>query len=74
MAVLKALLFVAAAIATTQLAAAQTAAERREALSRSIPKHEGYLGALAPDNIKKERPAGAVQSDGHLVPQAEPGI
>ena len=56
MAVLKALLVVAAAIATTQLASAQTAAERREALSRSIPKHEGYLGALAPDNINKERP------------------
>ena len=46
MAVLKALLVAAAIIATTQLAAAQTAAERREALSRSIPKHEGYLGAV----------------------------
>ena len=35
----------------------RTAAERREALSRLIPKHEGYLGALAPENLNKERPA-----------------
>ena len=57
MAVLKALLLVAAVTATAQLASAQTAAERREALSRMIPKHEGYLGALAPENLNKERPA-----------------
>ena len=48
MAVLKALLVAAAIIATTQLAAAQTAAERREALSRSIPKHEGYWAPSRP--------------------------
>ena len=56
---------VACAAATTAAAqqaqsAAQperTAAERREALSRMIPKHEGYLGALAPENLNKERPA-----------------
>ena len=34
-----------------------TPAQRREALNRMIPKHEGYLGALAPENLKKERPA-----------------
>jgi hypothetical protein len=36
---------------------AQTAAERREKLSNMIPKHEKYLGALAPENLKKKRPA-----------------
>jgi hypothetical protein len=34
-----------------------TPAERRAALDRMIPKHEGYLGALAPENLDKERPA-----------------
>ena len=68
MAVLKALLVAAAIIATTQLAAAQTAAERREALSRSIPKHEGYLGALAPDNINKERPPAPFNLTGTWFP------
>jgi hypothetical protein len=57
MAVLKALLLVAAVTAAAQVATAQTAAERREKLSRMIPKHEGYLGALAPANLAKERPA-----------------
>ena len=38
-------------------ALAQTAAERREKLDKMIPKHEGYLGALAPENLKKKRPA-----------------
>ena len=36
---------------------AQTAAERREQLSRMIPQHPGQLGALAPENLAKERPA-----------------
>src|SRR6187549_3167819 len=57
MAALRALIVAAVAIATVQSAAAQTAAERRESLSRMIPKHEGYLGALAPENLKKDRPA-----------------
>ena len=35
----------------------QTPAQRRAALDRMIPKHEGYLGALAPENLKKQRPA-----------------
>lgn len=36
--------------------AGPSAAERREALSRMIPKHEGYLGALAPANLSRDRP------------------
>jgi hypothetical protein len=38
-------------------ALAQTADERREQLSRNIPQHPDYLGALAPENLAKERPA-----------------
>ena len=34
----------------------QTAAERREELSRMIPTHPGQLGALAPENLNMERP------------------
>src|SRR5690606_9176610 len=36
---------------------AQTAEERRQKLSGSIMQHPGYLGALAPENLNKERPA-----------------
>ena len=57
MAAYRALIVAVAALATAQTAIAQTAAERRESLSRMIPKHEGYLGALAPENLNKERPA-----------------
>ena len=57
MAAIRALAITIAAVASVQLATAQSAAERREALSRMIPKHEGYLGALAPENLDKERPA-----------------
>src|SRR5688572_8737818 len=57
MAKFAALIVAVAALAAAQSATAQSAAERREALSRMIPKHEGYLGALAPENLKKERPA-----------------
>src|SRR5688572_9180770 len=56
MAAFRALIVAVAAVAAAQSAIAQTAAERRETLSRMIPKHEGYLGALAPENLKKERP------------------
>jgi hypothetical protein len=52
----KPLMAVVAVLAVAPLAVAQTAAERREKLSRMIPKHEGYLGALAPENLNKERP------------------
>jgi hypothetical protein len=44
------------AVAAPAVALAQTADERREQLSRMIPQHPGYLGALAPDNLNKERP------------------
>jgi len=47
----------AVAVAAPSLGSAQTAAERREQLSRMIPQHEGQLGALAPANLNKERPA-----------------
>ena len=43
---------------------AQSAAERREQLSRMIPRHEGQLGALAPENLAKPRPAPAFDLTG----------
>jgi hypothetical protein len=52
---LLALLSMAAAVAAPT-AFAQTADERREQLSRMIPQHSDYLGALAPENLQKERP------------------
>jgi hypothetical protein len=39
------------------LAAAQSAAERREKLGNMIMKHPGQQGALAPENLNRERPA-----------------
>ena len=45
------------ATALPVVALAQTAAERREQLSRMIPQHADYLGALAPANLAKDRPA-----------------
>jgi hypothetical protein len=47
----------AATVVAPAAGIAQTADERRESLSRMIPKHEGQLGALAPANLRKERPA-----------------
>jgi len=47
----------ALALIAAPAALAQTPDERREQLSRMIPQHPGYLGALAPDNLNKERPA-----------------
>jgi hypothetical protein len=52
-----ALLLAALAITMANVAVAQTAAERREKLANMIPRHDGYLGALAPENLNKERPA-----------------
>jgi hypothetical protein len=68
MAVSRALIVVAAAIGAAGVATAQTAAERRETLSRMIPKHEAYLGALAPDNLNKERPAAPFNLTGTWFP------
>lgn len=45
------------AILATSTVFAQSAQERREALSNMIPQHPGQLGALAPENLNKERPA-----------------
>ena len=53
----KTFVLVAAAVATPAVALAQTADERREQLKGMIPRHEGYLGALAPENLDKDRPA-----------------
>ena len=61
MAVFRALTLAVLALALAQVATAQTAAksaaERREQLKGMIPRHEGYLGALAPENLRKQRPA-----------------
>jgi hypothetical protein len=51
------LLVLVAALVAANAANAQTAEERRQALSRMIPQHPGQLGALAPDNLNKSRPA-----------------
>jgi hypothetical protein len=51
------IIVLAAAATLPAVTFAQTAAERREQLSRMIPQHAGYLGALAPENLAKERPA-----------------
>jgi hypothetical protein len=45
------------ALVATSVAFGQTAAERRERLKNMIPAHADYLGALAPENLNKERPA-----------------
>lgn len=45
------------ALAAAATAYGQTAEERREALSRMIPTHPGQLGALAPENLSKDRTA-----------------
>jgi hypothetical protein len=47
----------AVAIAVPVSALCQTPDERRAKLGRLIPKHEGQLGALAPQNLDKKRPA-----------------
>jgi hypothetical protein len=54
---LKTFVLIAATVATPAIALAQTADERREQLKGMIPRHEGYLGALAPENLDKDRPA-----------------
>ncbi len=53
----RALFCVAAMCVASLTATAQTADERRESLARMIPAHPGQLGALAPENLNKERPA-----------------
>lgn len=53
----KIIVLVAASVVVAQAAFGQTAAERREKLKNMIPAHPGYLGALAPENLNKKRPA-----------------
>lgn len=50
-----AILLMAGMLASTMVLA-QSAAERREQLSRMIPQHPGQLGALAPENLALDRP------------------
>ncbi len=47
----------ALALAVPIVAFAQNAQQRRAKLGDLIPKHPGYLGALAPENLAKKRPA-----------------
>lgn len=54
---IKLFLILLVSIGVTATASAQTAAERREAMSRLIPTHPEQLGALAPENLAKQRPA-----------------
>jgi hypothetical protein len=55
---LRTIALAAASLAIAHGALAQTAAERRAKLGNMIqPRHDGYLGALAPENLKKKRPA-----------------
>lgn len=54
---LKILMLLSAATLASAFASAQTADERREALSGMIMQHPGQLGALAPENLSMERPA-----------------
>jgi hypothetical protein len=55
---LRTIVLAVASIAIAHGALAQTAAERRAKLGNMIqPRHDGYLGALAPENLKKKRPA-----------------
>jgi hypothetical protein len=54
---LRTIVLFAATVLAAQAALGQTAEERRQKLNNMIPKHEGYLGALAPENLNKKRPA-----------------
>jgi len=53
----KLLLALALALVVPVLVNAQTAAERRLQMGNTIMQHPGMLGALAPENLRKERPA-----------------
>jgi len=64
MARLKTIAVIAVAIAIPNVGFAQSADERRDAMSRLIPTHPGQLGALAPANLAKERPAPAFDLTG----------
>jgi len=57
MGIYKKILLVAGLFSLATTGLAQTAEERRQRLSGSIMQHPGYLGALAPENLNKPRPA-----------------
>ncbi len=50
-------LLLALTLVAPVLVCAQTAAERRLQMGNTIMQHPGMLGALAPENLRKERPA-----------------
>jgi hypothetical protein len=50
-------LLLALALVVPVLVNAQTAAERRLQMGNTIMQHPGMLGTLAPENLRKERPA-----------------
>ena len=54
----------AVVLALPALASAQSADERRERLANMIPAHPDYLGALAPENLRKERPEAPIDVTG----------
>ncbi|HUO66478.1 MAG TPA: hypothetical protein VMV37_03030 [Gammaproteobacteria bacterium] len=54
---LKTIVLVAASVLVAQAALGQTPDERREKLKNMIPAHPDHLGALAPENLNKKRPA-----------------
>jgi hypothetical protein len=54
---LKLFLLLPLIIATCNAALAQSPEERRQQMGNTIMKHPGTLGALAPENLNKERPA-----------------
>ena len=51
-------------LAGSALAQQKSLEERYEAMARLIPVHPGQLGALAPENLQKERPAAPVDFTG----------
>jgi hypothetical protein len=57
MGIYRKILLVAGLLSLATAGLAQTAEERRQRLSGSIMQHPGHLGALAPENLNKPRPA-----------------
>ncbi len=55
---------VTAALVVSALAHGQTVDERLQKLAGMIPAHAGHAGALAPDNLAKDRPAPPIDITG----------
>ncbi len=45
-----------------------------DALDKLVPKHPGYLGALAPDQSQKAPAQATFRRDRHLVRRSQPGL